>query len=140
MSKFSAQLLPGKTAFELREPIRSRVTWSGAATPKSVEIRLFWRTEGKGDRATDIAEQLTFEHPQPKDERTISFLAPIFPPSFSGRLISLVWALELVIDGRSAAVVDLTISARSGEITLNDHPEWITFDGPPPAVSWIKRR
>jgi len=140
MSAFTVQLLPEKTALELREPIRGRVTWSGAATPKRVEIRLFWRTEGRGDRDTDIAESLTFEQPLPTDERTFSLIAPLFPPSFSGRLISLVWALELVIDGKSAAVADLTLSARSGELSLDNHPEWITFEGPPPAVGWFKRR
>ena len=140
MSSFSAQLSPEKTALQLREPIRGRVTWQSAQTPHSAEIRLFWRTEGKGDLDTAIAEQLIFENPQAADERTFSFVAPIFPPSFSGRLISLVWALELVIDGQSAAGVDLTISGRSGELTFENHPEWITFDGPSQLVTWLKRR
>lgn len=139
MSPFTVQLQPDKTVYELREPIRGRVTWQGPSAPKNAELRLFWRTEGKGDRDSAIVEPLAFDQPMAHDERTFSFLAPIFPPSFSGRLISLVWGLELALNGKSAAVIDLTISPRSGEVTL-DHPEWITFDGPPSATSWFQRK
>lgn len=136
---FHGRIILETTDYEFRAPIRGRATWQGPAIPRSAEIRLFWRTQGKGDSDSETVEQIEFEQLQTSDERTFSLITPIFPSSFSGRLISLTWALELLIDGKGVAVTNLILSPRSGEISL-EHPEWITMDSPEKSPTWLQRR
>jgi hypothetical protein len=67
---------------------------------------------------------VTFELPQPSDYREFRFRAPDFPPSFSGKLISLIWGLELVLEPGESSAVELVIGPQGKELSL-DHAEWM---------------
>jgi hypothetical protein len=51
-------------------------------------------------------------------------VAPDFPPSYSGRWISLVWGLELVLEPGGSSGIDLTIGADGRDISL-DRDDWL---------------
>jgi len=110
-----------------RTTYRPGETISGAAAckldgpPSSVEVRLFWRTVGRGAQDVAVVDTVTFEQPEAEEARSFMFLAPAEPVSFSGRLITLVWSLELVVSpGKECARLDLMISPTGHQIILQN--------------------
>ena len=76
-------------------------------------------TSGKGTSDIGIVTTQSFDHPVAIDERPFHFVAPPEPYSFSGKLISLLWALELVIEPDSVAErQEIVIAPQGKEILL----------------------
>ena len=120
MSELKIALRENRTSFAPGEEISGAAGWKFKATPESAEIRLFWRTEGKGTQDVTLVETLTLEAPRQEEARPFRFVAPGSPYSFSGQLISLVWALELVLKpGDESALLDIVIAPAGQEIELN---------------------
>ncbi len=91
--------LDDPNAYQPGDEIRGRVTWQSLQRqPKSVLISLLWHTEGKGTEDVEIIEQITVDGPSASGSREISFILPGFPWSFSGTLLSLVWAIEASLE------------------------------------------
>jgi hypothetical protein len=88
----------GRAAFSPGEPIAGIVTWSLPAIPKRVELRLFWFTRGKGTEDAQIVEQVAIDNPPIQGQHPFMFRAPNGPYSFSGKLISLIWGLEVLAE------------------------------------------
>ena len=108
------------------ESIGGTVEWTELnAKTSRVEIRLIWYTEGKGDTDFAIIETITEDSPAPTGSKKFSFVAPTRPFSFSGKLISLIWAVEVVeFPSRDGAKETLTISSDRNEIMLeNSFPD-----------------
>ena len=109
-----------RTEFRPGEEISGAVGWQLTQPPKSVEVRLFWYTRGKGTEDVSVVDTVRFDNPKQEEARPFSFTAPAGPYSFSGKLISLIWALELVTEpGNESARLDLTISPTGKEVVLN---------------------
>ena len=90
--------------------------------PSSVELRLFWYTRGKGTEDAGVVSRTRFDAPQREEGRKFSFTLPAEPWSFSGQLISLIWALEVVAEpGGHAARVELVMSPSGQEILLHQN-------------------
>lgn len=119
-----AEIVPARTNYQPGDAIEGNVSWVAEKPPHKAELRLFWQTRGKGDRDAGLVESVNFELPQPSDFREFRFRAPDFPPSFSGRLISLVWGLELVLEPGETSAVELVIGPKGAEISL-DRSEWM---------------
>jgi len=121
----TAGLTTERTAYRPGEEIRGTATWSGEKAPRQAEIRLFWHTEGKGTRDSAVVETVVLENPLAEDSRAFVFRAPDFPYSFSGRLISLIWGVELVFDSGDAPFAGLVLAPGGVEIVLpvDDGPE-----------------
>ncbi|MBN2845751.1 MAG: hypothetical protein JXQ25_07190 [Deltaproteobacteria bacterium] len=85
------------------ETMEGVASWDMGMPVKSMELRLFWYTRGKGTEDIKIVEIIQFENPQSKDSREFQINLPFEPYSFSGKLITLKWALELVPDSSSKA-------------------------------------
>ena len=107
--------------FRPGDTIRGRVHWSLADPPHALNLRLFWYTQGKGNQDVGIAEQVRIDAPPQAGYRPFDLTAPAGPHSFSGKLISLTWALELVSvsDGQTERA-ELVISPSGREIRLHD--------------------
>jgi hypothetical protein len=119
-----AEIVPARKGVQSGERIEGTVTWVAEKPPRKAELRLFWHTRGKGDRDSELVETVTFELPQPSDTRPFSFRAPAYPPSFSGRLISLVWGLELVLEPGESSAIELTIGPGGKELSI-DRTDWL---------------
>lgn len=99
----SLELDGDRTAYRPGEEMEGTVSWelpSGPETrpPESIEVRLFWYTEGRGDRDVGIVQTETVEAVGPRGDHRFEFRLPEGPYSFSGPLISLIWALEAVTE------------------------------------------
>lgn len=114
----TAALTTERKNYRPGEEIRGTATWSLPQAPTTAELRLFWHTRGKGDRDAATVETQTFPEPQLTETRHFSLRAPNFPFSFSGKLISLVWSLELVLEPDGSESIELVIAPEGQEIDL----------------------
>jgi hypothetical protein len=119
MSRLQIELADGKTKYRPGEAVEGVAFWELDAPPTSIEIRLFWRTQGKG--TVDV--QVVQSQPQPgagkADRRAFRFVLPAGPYSVSGVLVSIVWGVEIVAEPSSdSASEELTVSPTGEEIRL----------------------
>ena len=92
--------------------------------PRAVELRLFWFTRGAGEDDAGVVDTVRFDHPMPDDSRPFRFRLPDGPYSFSGKLISLVWALELVAESsKENARQEITIAPGAKTVQLDSLPQ-----------------
>ena len=93
--------------------VRGTANWQLGARPKSLELRLFWFTSGRGNADAGVVEVKSLD-PSTYGQAAFSFTLPGAPYSLSGSLITIQWALELVAKpGRQLALKEL-ICAPSG--------------------------
>lgn len=112
-------LRDNQTAYRPGEEIGGAAHWELERMPKSAEVRLCWFTRGKGTEDSAVVETIHFEAPQQGDVRTFAFRAPAEPYSFSGKLISLIWCVELVIQpGDFFERIEITLGPQGKEVLL----------------------
>ena len=92
--------------------------WSLSEAPESVEARLCWFTQGKGTQDITIVETQPAT-PAMRGEQRVRFKLPSAPYSFSGRLVSLIWAVELVADDL-AERWEFQLGPQGKEVLLGD--------------------
>ena len=127
MSWIRLDLVEGRTAFRPGEEVRGVVSWSfdgGEEAPESVEVHLLWFTRGKGTRDSEVVATESLG-----DAAALGGLSgagdfrlrlPAAPYSVSGKLVSIVWAVEAVLDpGARAERVEITVSPTGGEVLLH---------------------
>jgi hypothetical protein len=90
----------GTVRYRPGESVSGAVKWSFPAVPNGAALCLRWRAEGKGtpDAGSPIAVQ--FEDALATDRRAFRLVLPIMPYSFSGKMLSIVWRVELVVRHR----------------------------------------
>jgi hypothetical protein len=122
MSDLKILLRDERLNYRPGETIEGVAGWRLDKPPKSVELRLFWFTRGKGTEDVGVVNQMNFSEPQLEEGRKFSFTLPPEPWSFSGQLVSLIWALELVVqpDNQSTRV-EIVMSPGGQEIQLHAH-------------------
>jgi hypothetical protein len=110
-----------RSAFRCGEEIRGTAAWSLNRQPDAIELSLYWRTEGKGTQDIAIAQTVRFDNPGMMGSKEFSLKAPAGPFSFSGRLISIIWALELACEkGKESLRKDIVISPTGMEVVCSD--------------------
>jgi len=110
----------GRTTFAPRETVEGTVSWRFALAPAKVELRLLWYTEGKGERDLEVIEAVPFAAPAAAESRAFSLRLPPGPYSFSGKLISLRWALEAVAEpGDRSARTEIVVAPAGREVRLD---------------------
>ncbi|MEM8737840.1 MAG: hypothetical protein AAGG38_05090 [Planctomycetota bacterium] len=86
--------------------------WQLDKAARWVEVRLFWRTAGKGDEDAVIVDSVRYDEPGEVDARAFSFVAPTGPFSYEGRLIEIAWGVEVVARrAKQTARITLTLSS-----------------------------
>ena len=110
----------GRSWFKPGELIVGRASWYLDKEVDAIEIRLFWYTSGKGSRDVGVERTLRIERPDTSGYRDFSFPAPEGPYSFSGKLITLQWSIEVVVlpNGETERF-DLGIGPRPIEVDLS---------------------
>src|ERR1044072_6253269 len=91
-------LRDNRTTYLPGEVVEGAVLWEFDEAPRQVQLHLAWGTRGKGTEDVAIVETVTFENPKPGDTRTFQMRLPEGPYSLDGRLIAIIWALELVAE------------------------------------------
>ena len=115
--------LDGGTAREPGTEVSGTVSWVLETDPTAVAVRIFWYTEGKGDRDLSVVEEIAAEMPGITGRLPFTFRLPPGPYSFSGTLISLLWAIEAVADPSGAAARTELVVGPGGREARIDRPE-----------------
>lgn len=118
MSPLTIDIEQIQTAFLPGQVISGTASWNLDKPPKQACLRLLWYTQGRGTEDVGILESVEFDMPRPTDNRSFEFRLPAGPYSFSGTLISLIWAVEVEVAGECERV-DFVVSPTGEEITLN---------------------
>jgi len=106
------QFLPG-------EHLGGTVRWQLSDPPEAVEVRLVWFTDGRGDRDADVVDVVRYDGLPKSGEKDFAIELPHAPYSFSGKLITLTWALEaVVLPGETAERVELEIGPDGRAVDL----------------------
>jgi len=141
MDKLSIHLPNDETVFSPGQGLQGAVQWRLDTDPEYLELNLFWYTSGKGTRDIGVVETVRFENPGTLGSKDFAFTLPQGPYSFSGRLISLIWSLELTCSPGSQTVRrEIVVSPTSGEIVLDSMStggsSWGagSTDGPLPSI------
>lgn len=120
MAEMKLALREDRKEFRPGEELAGAAYWKLDQQPKLVEVRLFWFTRGKGTEDVEVIEKFMFDNPQMEEARPFKFRLPGSPYSFSGNLISLTWAVELVAKpAREAKRIEFVLSPSGGEIVLS---------------------
>ncbi len=115
----------GRDAFVPGEKLTGTAQWQLPKPPRAVELRLLWSTRGKGTEDAGLVESIRFEDPRPEEKRPFRLRLPEGPYSFSGQLISLVWALELVAaPSQEAARAEFVMAPDRQAVRLEGLPKW----------------
>jgi hypothetical protein len=114
------QTRDGGTWFKPGEAIEGTVSWHLDEDAEAVEVRLFWYTRGKGSQDVEIVATRQIPRPESSGTRPFAFEVPRGPYSFSGKLITLAWAIELVVQPSGATErLDLKIGPQPVEIDIS---------------------
>jgi hypothetical protein len=114
------EIRDGGTWFKPGETIEGTVTWQLEDEADAIEVRLFWFTQGTGARDVEIVTTRHMARPELSGTRSFEFNVPRGPYSFSGKLITLAWAIELVVlPGGGTERLDLTIGPQPVEVDIS---------------------
>jgi len=119
MSNLKIDVRDGRRNFRPGETVPITCAWQLEKQPKRVEVRLVWYTRGKGDSDVSVVQTVPFAQPRELGLERTELQLPEGPYSFSGKLISLVWAVELIVEpsGESHRV-DLVVGPHGDEVVL----------------------
>jgi hypothetical protein len=116
----TVQTRDGGTWFKPGETIEGTVSWHLDEDAEAVEVRLFWYTQGKGSQDVEVVDTRPMARPERSGTMSFEFEVPRGPYSFSGKLITLSWAIELVVQPNSATErLDLKIGPQPVEIDIS---------------------
>jgi hypothetical protein len=114
------QTTDGGSWFKPGELIEGTASWHLDDEVEAIEVRLFWYTSGKGTRDVEVVRSLRTEAPESSGHREFSIRVPDGPYSFSGKLITLAWAIEIVaLPGGETERLDLTIGPQPVEVDIS---------------------
>ena len=104
------------------QKLAGKLTWSSVnESSHSVSIRLIWFTEGKGDRNYATVDSIDIPLGVASRGAKFEFVLPHRPLSFSGKIISLTWAVEAVVKPSNQSALAEFALANGGEpIKLTD--------------------
>jgi hypothetical protein len=120
MSRMNLELADGKTRYRPGGMLEGVAFWELDQAPRSLEVRLYWRTQGKGTVDLEIVRSVKFDGAGARDRRSFQIPLPPGPYSFSGKLVSVVWGVELVAEPKGdAANVEITMSPTGEEVRLD---------------------
>ncbi len=110
----------GVTGFVPGETLRGEVTWAGVSAPGKLELQLLWYTEGKGTRDGQVVASRTIETAGASGRSPFEFTLPGGPYSYSGRLISILWALEVVATpGKEMSRIQIEVGPMKKAVSLD---------------------
>ena len=96
MIELAIELDGGRVCYEPGARMSGEVFWNLAEEAESVELRLFWYTYGRGTQDVETVDGVTWDAPVRSGKKPFEIVLPEEPYSYSGTLLSISWALELI--------------------------------------------
>jgi hypothetical protein len=107
----------GRTAFRPGETVEGTVAWSLPERPVAVELRVFWSTRGKGTEDVGVAHVEPMAGAMAEERRPFRLALPVAPWSYDGRLVAVVWGMELVaLPSKRSVSVEIVIGPGAAEV------------------------
>jgi len=114
------ELADDRKKYRPGERLEGVAFWDLGMAPKSIEVRLYWRTQGKGTVDVEVVRTVAFDGASASDRRPFGIELPPGPYSVSGKLVSIVWGVELVAEPKGeSGNVEITISPTGEELRLD---------------------
>lgn len=124
MAELSIKTEFDNLAYTPGDVLRGEVAWQVdlARNSDGGEIRLFYYTTGKGTRDVETIANLPVDIRTERGSQEFEFQLPGGPYSFSGKLVSLVWAVEFqVLESEETERLEFVLSPNGEEIDLYAH-------------------
>jgi hypothetical protein len=119
----TVELDGGRSAFAPGERVEGQAAWELPEPPRALEVRLFWSTSGRGDEDQEVVAVEEVPSPGASGWMRFSFVLPPGPYSFSGRLVSLTWSIELVAPHeKMAGGTPLVVGPERREVRIDGEP------------------
>jgi hypothetical protein len=83
--------------------VRARLHWELDDRPDKLVVRLLWYTEGRGTRDVGVIAEEELAFSGLTGDTEVELAVPEGPYSFSGRLITLRWVVELAVEPEGEA-------------------------------------
>ncbi len=123
MTTMTVELDGGRGAFSPGERVEGQASWELPEPPQSLEVRLFWSTSGRGDSDQEVVAVEPVPSPGASGWVRFSFELPPGPYSFSGQLVSLAWAVELVAPSEEmAGSAAFVVGPEGREVRIDGEP------------------
>lgn len=132
MSHLSLQLENGVTSYEPGAQVIATAEWELDQPAKSIVLKLLWYTQGKGGTDSGVVQEVSFDNPEARGQKRMGIQLPDSPYSFSGKLISLMWALELkALPFGETDRIEIVLAPGGQEIILGnvERSDAADFDG-----------
>jgi len=84
--------------------LTGKIIWNVQTTPSEIVLNLFWHTESKSGVQVEIVATLKSGSKGLKGDWDFSMSLPTGPYSYAGKVFSVAWALELLIEPRLVEV------------------------------------
>ena len=124
MGEIIIEIKDGQSSFAPLGSVEGTVQWQLSENPEKIELSLFWYTRGKGTRDVGVVASEKIESPGAFGSKEFQFTLPEGPFSFSGKLISVVWAVEANCQpGRASDHKEITVSPSGNEIVAQSENE-----------------
>lgn len=117
MSSLKIEIANDQQVFVPGAVLSGTVRWTDQPAGRDASLRLLWYTQGKGTEDLGVVKEKEFENTGGPGRHTFEFTLPVGPYSFSGSLISLIWALELQV-GKEWIRREFVLSPTGREILL----------------------
>ena len=119
MNEFNIDFPHNLTTFDPGAEISLNLSWHLESSPEVIEVRLVWNTSGKGDRDLKVVKTVRFDRPSPNGQQHVVLELPWGPYSFSGKLISLTWAVEVIaLPSESSYRQEIIVAPRGQEVLI----------------------
>ena len=114
-------ILDSRKNFAPGEILDATVSWQFPVPQTKIELRIVWNTTGKGDRDLEVVQTLEINNVGTSGDQKVRVTLPYEPSSFSGMLISLVWAIELIsYPDKENERFEIVIGPGGNEIVLGE--------------------
>ncbi len=112
----------GVKNFHPGDDVTGKVNWDLESGPKEVVVNLLWHTQGKGTEDNDRVDQIVISQHTKRGEANFSLKIPKTGPwSFSGKLISILWIVEVVTNPTTEKMeVEIIVGPEAREIVINE--------------------
>jgi len=109
-----------RAVFEPGDLLQGSASWALGFAPRELEVRLYWKTSGKGTTDVAIVDVVQLSAAAAQGRQPFRFRLPLQPYSFSGRLVSLTWGIELVVEpGRESHHLELVMAPGGRPVILH---------------------
>lgn len=110
--------LKPRASFQPGERISVGVGWDTQEPLTLLHLETVWKTSGKGTEDVGVVSRLVIDDPQPAERRVVQIRLPQEPWSYSGRLLSIQWFLQLTaFPSESCRLMPIVISPIDGCVT-----------------------